>query len=204
MTVGKVQATPKSTNTPPKAATVKADLAVPKTISQTPQSNANLNSGLKSFSLKNLAQKVQEPKPVIQKKEEKVVVEEPIDLNWNDPFDQEKLNEVWRKFTRQHESSPRIHTIYKNYIPQHVGGSSLLMALRNNTQEYQLQKERSNILSFLRRSLRNAKINLKFEISQIEDKGPKKAFTVADKYKLMAEKNPALLEFKKQFNLDIE
>ena len=34
--------------------------------------------------------------------------------------------------------------------------------------------------------------------------GEVKAYKPADKFKLMAEKNPALLEFKKRFDLDIE
>ncbi|TRX70515.1 hypothetical protein [Carboxylicivirga sp. M1479] len=78
------------------------------------------------------------------------------------------------------------------------------MVLRNKTQEYELHKERSNILSFLRRSLRNANISLDFEISVEEESGTRKAFTVADKYKVMTEKNPALAKFRKEFNLDIE
>ncbi|MCG8579820.1 MAG: hypothetical protein MI866_07890 [Bacteroidales bacterium] len=125
-------------------------------------------------------------------------------MSWNDAFDQEKLDGVWRAFTRQYERQPRIHTIYKNHRPVLVKENSLLIKLRNQTQQHELSKERSNITSYLRRSLRNARIELNFEISQEEDNGPKKAFTVADKYKVMSEKNPALALFRKEFNLDLE
>lgn len=167
-----------------------------------PRGNGGVGT-IKSVSLKNLAQKVQQqgaPKP----KQEDKQVEEPIDLSWNDAFDQEKLDEVWRRYTRQYENSPRLHTIYKNHPPQIVQGKSLLVKVRNQTQQHELNKERSRILSFLKRSLRNAGIELNFEISQEEDKNAPKAFTVADKYKVMSEKNPALALFKKQFNLDLE
>ncbi|WP_262327732.1 hypothetical protein [Carboxylicivirga litoralis] len=85
-----------------------------------------------------------------------------------------------------------------------VEENKLLIKLRNKTQEHELGKERSTITSFLRRNLKNARIQLSFEISQDEDNGPKKAFTVADKYKVMSEKNPALALFRKEFNLDLE
>ncbi|MBK3519654.1 hypothetical protein JIV24_20100 [Carboxylicivirga sp. N1Y132] len=94
--------------------------------------------------------------------------------------------------------------MYKNHPPKLVNENSLKVLLRNKTQEYELNKERSNIVSYLRRCLRNAKISLEFEISLVEDKGPQKAFTVADKFKVMMEKNPSLAIFKKEFNLDLE
>ncbi|WP_244824913.1 hypothetical protein [Carboxylicivirga mesophila] len=166
--------------------------------------NGGSAAGIKSVSLKNLAQKVQQPVAAKTSDKEEVKEEAPIDPTWNESFDQEKLNEVWRKFTRQYDSQPRIHTIYKNHPPQLLQANTLLIKLRNNTQEHELNKERSTILSYLRRHLKNAGISLNLEISQEEDKTAQKAFTVADKYKAMAEKNPALAMFRKQFNLDLE
>ena len=203
MTVGKVQAKPKSTKTPQQntGQTKKATTNIPPVTSN---GKGSINSSLKSFSLKNLAQKVQQPTAPSQKKEVKQVVEEPIDLSWNESFNQEKLDEVWRKFTRSHEAFPRIHTIYKNHQPNILEGTTLLIKLRNKTQEHELVRERSNIISHLRRNLKNANIQLNFEVAIGEDSGPKKAFTVADKYKAMSEKNPVLALFKKEFNLDLE
>ncbi|WP_439184425.1 hypothetical protein [Carboxylicivirga taeanensis] len=154
--------------------------------------------------MKSLAQKVQQPKsdraPQQARKQEDV----PIDPTWNEPFDSEKLSEVWRHFTRQHEAHPRIHTIYKNHPPRVVQGTSLCISLLNKTQEHELNQQRSSIVAYLKRALRNAGIDITFEISQEEDKNAPRAFTVADKYKVMAEKNPALALFRKQFNLDLE
>jgi DNA polymerase-3 subunit gamma/tau len=159
---------------------------------------------LKSVSLKSLAKKVQQPQVAKSNSKEEKKPEEPIDPTWQEAFNQEKLDEAWRRFTRQYENRPRLHTIYKNHAPQLVGKASLLIKLLNTTQEHELNKERSNILSYLRRNLKNAGIVLTMEISQEEDKNSQKAFTVADKYKLMAEKNPALALLRKEFNLDLE
>jgi hypothetical protein len=45
---------------------------------------------------------------------------------------------------------------------------------------------------------------MQLEIKVSEIVGEIKAYKPADKFKLMAEKNPALLELKKRFDLDIE
>ncbi len=169
-----------------------------------PSVNGGSSIGLKSVSLKNLAQKVQQPQLVKTNSKEEKKPEEPIDPTWREAFDQEKLDEVWRRYTRLHDKQPRIHTIYKNHPPILEGNSVLLIKVRNTTQEHELNKERPNILSYLRRELRNAGVTIKFEITQEEDKNSQKAFTVADKYKQMAEKNPALAMFRKEFNLDLE
>jgi len=198
-----VQAKPKANNTPQQN-TVQTPKVVSKAAPASNTTNSNVNSGLKSFSLKSLAQKVQQAPVSQQKKDVKQVVEEPIDLSWNDAFNQEKLNEVWRRFARLHEAHPRFHTIVKNHQPKLVDKVNLLIQLRNKTQEHELVKERANILSYLRRNLKNAHIQISMEVAIGAESGPKKAFTVADKFKEMSTKNPALAMFKKEFNLDLE
>jgi len=54
----------------------------------------------------------------------------------------------------------------------------------------------------LRNILSNKKTQIEITVSEIV--GEVKAYKPADKFKLMAEKNVALLEFKKRFDLDIE
>ncbi len=174
---------------------------VPK-IPPPPKANGSAG-GIRSVSLKNLAQKFQQH-VVAEPQVNQQKTEAPIDPNWKDAFNQEQLDTAWRSYTRQHESSPRLHTIYKNHPPRQVQDASLRITLLNKTQEHELNKERASILSYLRRSLRNAAIQLDLEISQDEGTQTKRAYTVADKYKEMAEKNPALVAFRKQFNLDFE
>jgi len=203
MTVGKVQPNAPAAKKTSHQQNIGVKSAVPKAKASA-SAGVKAGGGLKSISLKNLAQKVQQPTNAPKQAKSEKKPEEPIDPTWNEVFSQEKLDEEWRRFTRLHDKQPRIHTIYKNHPPQLTGGSSLLIKVRNKTQEYELNKERSSILSFLRRSLKNAKIDLSFEISQEEETGERKAFTVADKYKVMSEKNPALLLMRKAFNLDLE
>lgn len=126
-------------------------------------------------------------------------------MSWNDVVTQERLDESWRKYSKDYQNTnPRLYSILDNHTPTLVGEKQLKILLRNKTQENELLKEKSVITGFLKRSLKNAHLTLDFEIASSDNAGPKKAFTVADKFKLMAEKNPALMDFKKEFGLDLE
>ena len=61
---------------------------------------------------------------------------------------------------------------------------------------------KQDMLDDLRTILQNKKTQIDITVSEVM--GEVKAYKPADKFKLMAEKNPALLEFKKRFDLDIE
>lgn len=126
-------------------------------------------------------------------------------MSWNELVTQEGIDEAWRKYTmRFKDSDPRLYSIIDNHKPYLVGEHSMLIKLRNNLQEADLVKEKSGMLSFLKRYLKNARLELSFEVSVEEDDGPKRAFTVADKFKLMLEKNPDLMKLKQAFGLDLE
>lgn len=126
-------------------------------------------------------------------------------MSWNEVITQEALAETWRKYSMNYQNTnPRLYSILDNHKPALVGEKQLKILLRNKTQENELLKEKSVITGYLKRSLRNAHLSLEFEVSTSEIEGPKKAFTVADKFKLMVEKNPALMQFKKEFGLDLE
>lgn len=152
-----------------------------------------------------MAQKVQ-TKPVYQSKAvTNKSVEEPIDMSWNDLITQEGVDEAWRKYTMTFKDvDPRFYSIIDNHQPQLVGEQKLLIKLRNNFQQNDLNQERSGMVSYLKRALRNARLELEFEVSLGENDGPKKAFTAADKFKLMLEKNPELQKFRLEFGLDLE
>ena len=72
----------------------------------------------------------------------------------------------------------------------------------NKVQEETLENEKSELLGFLRKELNNYSTALKTVITTVESE--RKPYTSGDKFKRMAEKNPALLKLKQQFDLDIE
>jgi DNA polymerase-3 subunit gamma/tau len=78
----------------------------------------------------------------------------------------------------------------------------LLIELNNEVQKEMLVNIKQDMLDELRKLVSNKQMQLEIKVSEIV--GEIKAYKPADKFKLMAEKNPALLEFKKRFDLDIE
>ena len=59
------------------------------------------------------------------------------------------------------------------------------------------------IIGFLKKSLVNNRIQFNIKIKELE-KQEIKAYTPEDKFKEMAEKNPALLKMKDQFGLELD
>ncbi|MES2566196.1 MAG: DNA polymerase III subunit gamma/tau [Bacteroidota bacterium] len=79
---------------------------------------------------------------------------------------------------------------------------TILIELNNEVQKEMLLGIKQDMLDELRKLISNRQLQLEIRVSEII--GEVKAYKPADKFKLMAEKNPALLELKKRFDLDIE
>lgn len=78
----------------------------------------------------------------------------------------------------------------------------ITLTIHNETQREQLANVKQIFLDDVRKQLQNNSVGLDIQISQIETQA--KPFKPSDIFKAMSEKNPALLEMKKRFDLDIE
>ncbi len=81
-------------------------------------------------------------------------------------------------------------------------GTTILIELHNESQREMLTNIKQDMLDEFRVLLKNKQAQLEIKVSEIQ--GEVKAYKPSDKFKQMAEKNPALLELKKRFDLDIE
>ncbi|MBN2167015.1 MAG: hypothetical protein JW717_12110 [Marinilabiliaceae bacterium] len=90
----------------------------------------------------------------------------------------------------------------KNHIPVIMDETVVLLKLKNRMQADEIQKEKNSIFIYLKTQLKNANLSLEIEFLK-EEEGTTKAFTSSDKFKLMMEKNPSLLELKNRFDLDL-
>ncbi|MDZ4665661.1 MAG: DNA polymerase III subunit gamma/tau [Bacteroidota bacterium] len=82
--------------------------------------------------------------------------------------------------------------------------NEILITLLNHSQLEKFQELKQDMLEVLRKDLKNNIIVLKFSIKEDDVSASVKAFTPKEKFKVMSEKNLALLELKKRFDLDIE
>ncbi len=127
-----------------------------------------------------------------------------VDPTWNEPVNQEDIKKSWLDYkNRIQGENPRLGSIMTNHMPELQNGTTLHLKLRNVTQEKEINEEKSKLFGFLKSQLKNAKLTLQTEIITGES-GVKKAFTAAERAKLMAEKNPSLLLLTKKFDLDVE
>ncbi len=79
---------------------------------------------------------------------------------------------------------------------------TILIELNNEVQREMLTAIKQDMLDEIRTILKNKQAQL--EIKVLETVDSIKAYKPMDKFKLMSEKNPMLLELKKRFDLDIE
>lgn len=76
------------------------------------------------------------------------------------------------------------------------------LKLNNETQREQLNALKQDFLDELRKTLQSNLVTLEITLSQAE--AQTKAYKPSDIFKSMAEKNPALMELKKRFDLEID
>jgi DNA polymerase-3 subunit gamma/tau len=80
--------------------------------------------------------------------------------------------------------------------------NTITLTIKNETQREQLLLIKQEFVDEIRKKLQNMSLALEITISQ--DEAVTRAFKPIDVFKAMSEKNPALLELKKRFDLEID
>jgi len=117
---------------------------------------------------------------------------------------QEMLLNRWRTYSEQVKKDGKINlfTLLNSGNPTLSDGHLVEFTLENKIQEELLLHERVDLLNFLRTDLNNFQLELKTIVA--EQAEGKRLYTSTEKYEYMVEKNPAVEEFRKTFNLDLE
>lgn len=117
---------------------------------------------------------------------------------------QEMLYNRWRTYAEQVKKDGKINlfTLLNSGNPTLSDGYLIEFTLENKVQEELLLHERVELLNFLRTDLNNFQLELKTIVA--EQAEGKRLYTSTEKYEYMVEKNPAVEEFRKTFNLDLE
>ncbi len=129
-----------------------------------------------------------------------------LQLNKDIPEDQEfsesDLKKAWKDFFEQNkaEFTPALQRILER--KPELQGSDVVFKLGNPIEENHLNKVKAELNFFLKKSLRNKKVELKLE--QVEEKEEKKPYTSLEKFNFLAEKNPALSKLKDDLGLELE
>ena len=119
-------------------------------------------------------------------------------------FTTEEFHEVWASFAEEiREESPRISVTLSSVTPELLADKTILLKLDNLTLKESFDDNfRQRLEGHLRRALRNGSIRLQ-TIVEATDRG-EILYSPEQKFNHLAEKNPALRELKRTFNLDFE
>lgn len=137
--------------------------------------------------------------------EKEIAASEENDLVQGNEFREITLNSFISKWNTlaekmKQENRITIYTIMTANAPR-LKGNLIEIDVENAVQSNQLKEGKIDMLNYLRVELQN--FSLDIETFQLEQSVVRKAYTSQEKYKLMAEKNPALETLRKTFNLGL-
>jgi hypothetical protein len=118
-----------------------------------------------------------------------------------EPFTNEQLALKWQEFIDQLEDRPNLRATL-SAIPEITEGNKILLKIGNSVQEEEVRLVKFELMSFLRKELRNSEIELITRIEKLEQE--RVFYSDTEKLQLMMKKNPELFILKQKFNLDFK
>lgn len=116
-----------------------------------------------------------------------------------EPFKQEDLTRVWKEFLGRLDDRPNLKSTLSR-IPEIKENYLLYLEIDNTIQEEIINSIKPELISFLRRSLKNSKVE--FQTHVTERIKNRVIYTDQDKFDELVKKNPSLKLLKQKFNLD--
>lgn len=115
-----------------------------------------------------------------------------------------EIKEAVARYAKSKEnSSKNIFISLSNAQVDLINGNEINITLINHSQLEKFQELKQEMLDTIRKDLKNNTVFLTFQIKEGEAIAVK-AFKPIEKFKTMSERNPALLELKKRFDLEVE
>ena len=180
-----------------------ADVQPSKSVPAAPNAAAPKAAGLRKAKQQVVAPtgniKVKQPK-----KESKVTPDILIDSTWSEPVTSEALTHAWLAFVEKLRQEDRIAlTATMSLGEPELRGLKVVYAVNNPLQREQMDGLRTEVLVHLKKTLKNASLELHLEMKE-QTMDEKKAFlSDKDRYDMMVEKNPALDKLRKALDLDL-
>lgn len=168
--------------------------------SSTPPAKA----GIASISLKNLMK----GKPLAEKVDDEIVKKSDTDqqtTEQNEDVNPQELKKAWLEYAEQIKSeNMRLFSILTAHQAELFNSTIIRIQLSGQIQMDELANAKAELMLFLKKRLKNSKLTLEISIRPEDLAVEKKAFTAAEKFEAMIQKNPALAVLKQKFNLDLE
>lgn len=137
--------------------------------------------------------------------DDKLTVKEQHELYTNqdlsESFTNEQLQVKWKNYVSTLDDKPNLKSSLSREPILNDDGT-ILLRIENHVQDDLIKSIKPQLVSWLRRELKNSSIDLVTELT--EHQSQKIAYTDGEKFEEMLQKNPDLAYMKQRFNLDFE
>ena len=118
-------------------------------------------------------------------------------------FDNDQLNKSWIKFQKKinKEGRKNLASILSINKPEIIKGNLISYTLTNNTNKLELEKNKIDLLNFLKKDLKNDKILLEIRVNKLKEKSF--VYTPSEKYDKLKKLNPNIEILRKEFKLKL-
>ena len=120
----------------------------------------------------------------------------------NNSFTYEELDKAWQLFAETIPGQGRITSFILNTRPKLTSANTFELTVSNILQEKELTRLQPDILDFLQQKLQNSTIRMKLIIAKETE--VQRANSPEDRYKIMAQQNPALDKLRNALGLEID
>ena len=161
-----------------------------------PSGNGGMQSKLDR--LRQLTNEQKTDAPAVNETQEEEIPEE------NTPLTQEAFENVWKQYLAHLDAQSKmsLSVTYKDAQWQLLNDNEVELTLASKLENELFDEDRINILPFLRSRLKHFKLDFVIKVNQQIQ--VKRTFTAEDKFKAMAEKNPALNDLRNALGLELE
>jgi len=120
----------------------------------------------------------------------------------NTPFTDQDLFRAWQQFADTIPEQGRMASLFLSTIPQLTSATTFEITVSNVLQEKELKRLQPDILGFIHSKLENSQVRMSIKIA--EETEVQRANSPEDRYKILAEQNPALDILKNGLQLEID
>ena len=128
--------------------------------------------------------------------------EVPVTPTRNTPFTADQLFDAWAGLVLHFPGEERLIAMLNTLVPELVTPELCRITVANPWQKQEFAKFGKQVMDLVRDTLKNDKLKLVVEVG--EYKKTTRAYTAAEKYKVLVDMNPHLAELRTRMNLQLE
>ena len=118
------------------------------------------------------------------------------------PFTADQLIDAWVGLRTHFHGEERLLAMLSKCQPELINPELCRIKVANPWQKQEFAKFGAQVMTIVRDKLQNDLLRLQVEVAEFEQE--ERAYTAADKYKLLSKQNPHLVEMKDKLGLQLE